>query len=252
MHSRCCLHRRPSGQVKRRISERLEAGGSTREQNALPVALPSQRMGPTQTGTGSICSSSSPVRAKCPRWLVPNCSSNPSRVVCLGVNITPGVVDQQVDPRVLGPQLACGGADGIQRGQVEGLDRDVRARGGVGDAVGGALALVEAGRPRAGPGPRRPGLGWRRLPCGWRSSGRPRRASTGEASRSARCGGAGRTIRRPGASRRSVTVAETGHHRVRRRRRGTAGWPPGRSRRKTRARGTARAMMTAPTRKAWV
>jgi len=109
-----------------------------------------------------------------------------------------------------------------------------------------------AGQPRARPGPRRPGLGRRRLPCGWRSSGRPRRASTGEASRSARCGGAGRTIRRPGASRRSVTVAETGHHRVRRRRRGTAGWPPGCSRRRTRARGTARAMMTAPTRKAWV
>ena len=80
-----------------------------------------------------------------------------------------------------------------------------------------------AGRPRARPGPRRAGRGWRRLPCGWRSSGRPRRASTGEASRSARCGGAGRTIRRPGASRPCVTVAETGHHRVRRRRRGTAG-----------------------------
>src|ERR1039457_3856735 len=31
-----------------------------------------------------------------------------------------------------------------------------------------------------------------------------------------------------------------------------AGWSPGRSRRKTRARGTARAMMTAPTRNAWV
>jgi hypothetical protein len=93
---------------------------------------------------------------------------------------------------------------------VPGIDvvRGVRPRG--------------AGRPRGRPGPRRPGLGWRRLPCGWRSSGRPRRAGRGEASRSARCGGAGRTIRRPGASRLSVTVAETGHHRVRRRR-GTAG-----------------------------
>lgn len=167
-----------------------------------------------------------------------------------------------------------------------------------------------AGRPRGGPGPRRPGLGYRAAGVylaglGGRVRGRP--------SRSARCGGAGRTIRRPGASRPSVTVAETGHHRVRRRRRGTAGvmaagsvtaspcaaaglatapvssaravtvaaaagavtagrvtaassgtaaaampapslagWPPGRSRRKTRARGTARAMMTAPARKAWV
>ena len=54
----------------------------------------------------------------------------------------PGVVDQQVDPRVPGPQFACGGADGIQRGQVEGLDHDVRAGGGAGDAGGGALALL--------------------------------------------------------------------------------------------------------------
>src|SRR4029450_5549739 len=100
-----------------------------------------------EPGTGSICSSSSPVRAKCPRWLVPNCSSNPSRVVCFGVNITPGVVDQQVDPGVLGPQFACGGADGIQRGQVEGLDHDVCARGGAGDAGGGALALLEITDP---------------------------------------------------------------------------------------------------------
>jgi len=55
----------------------------------------------------------------------------------------PGVVDQQVDPGVPGPQLVCGGADGIQRGQVEGLDHDVRARGGAGDAGGGALALLD-------------------------------------------------------------------------------------------------------------
>ena len=55
----------------------------------------------------------------------------------------PGVVDQQVDPRVPGPQLVCGGADGIQRGQVDGLDHDVRARGGAGDAGGGALALLD-------------------------------------------------------------------------------------------------------------
>ena len=45
-----------------------------------------------EPGTGSICSSSSPVRAKCPRWLVPNCSSNPSLVACLGVSITPALL----------------------------------------------------------------------------------------------------------------------------------------------------------------
>src|SRR5260370_219514 len=47
-----------------------------------------------------------------------------------------------VDPGVPGPQLARGGADGLQAGQVEGLDRDVRAGGGAGDAGGGGLALV--------------------------------------------------------------------------------------------------------------
>jgi hypothetical protein len=42
MHSRSRgLHRRPSAQVKRRRGERLEAGGSTCEQNALPFRLPS-------------------------------------------------------------------------------------------------------------------------------------------------------------------------------------------------------------------
>src|SRR5260370_755107 len=45
-----------------------------------------------EPGTGSICSSSSPVRAKGPRWLVPSCSSNPSTVACRGGNITPAVL----------------------------------------------------------------------------------------------------------------------------------------------------------------
>jgi len=51
----------------------------------------------------------------------------------------PGVVDQQVDRRVPGPQLGGGGADGIQAGQVEGLDRDVRP--GVVPAMRAAAAL---------------------------------------------------------------------------------------------------------------
>ncbi len=41
--------------------------------------------------TGSSASSSSPVNAKCPRWFVPNCSSNPSCVVRRGVYITPAL-----------------------------------------------------------------------------------------------------------------------------------------------------------------
>ncbi len=45
-----------------------------------------------EPGTASICSSSSPVRAKWPRWLVANCSSNPSPVVCFGGNITPALL----------------------------------------------------------------------------------------------------------------------------------------------------------------
>ena len=42
--------------------------------------------------TGSRLSSSSPVKAKWPRWLVPNCISNPSAVSCFGVHITPALL----------------------------------------------------------------------------------------------------------------------------------------------------------------
>ena len=42
--------------------------------------------------TGSRLSSSSPVSAKWPRWLVPNCSSKPSVVVCFGGYITPALL----------------------------------------------------------------------------------------------------------------------------------------------------------------
>lgn len=45
-----------------------------------------------EPGTGRIRSSSRPVRAKWPRWLVPNCSSKPSAVVCFGVYITPALL----------------------------------------------------------------------------------------------------------------------------------------------------------------
>src|SRR5260370_25547919 len=95
-----------------------------------------------EPGTGSICSSSSPVRAKGPRWLVPSCSSNPSRVACLGGSITPALLTSRSILGCLARSSPRGGADGIQRGQVEGLDRDVRAGGGAGDAGGGALALL--------------------------------------------------------------------------------------------------------------
>ena len=76
-----------------------------------------------EPATGSSRSSSRPVRAKWPRWLVPNCSSKPSLVVCFGVVHHAGVVDQQVDAVVLGREFVGGGADGLQRGQVELLQR---------------------------------------------------------------------------------------------------------------------------------
>ena len=43
-------------------------------------------------GTASIASSSRPVSAKWPRWLVPNCNSNPSAVVPRGGIITPALL----------------------------------------------------------------------------------------------------------------------------------------------------------------
>ena len=54
-----------------------------------------------------------------------------------------GVVDEQVDAVVIGPQLFRGGAHGLQRGQVEFLKLDVGAGSGLGDACRGLLALLE-------------------------------------------------------------------------------------------------------------
>src|SRR5258707_13077112 len=54
-----------------------------------------------EPGTGNICSSSSPVKAKGPRWLVPNCSSNPSRSGCaiatMVLELAPGDEDFSAD-----------------------------------------------------------------------------------------------------------------------------------------------------------
>jgi hypothetical protein len=44
---------------------------------------------------------------------------------------------------VSGAQLRRSGADGLQRGQVELLNREVGARRGLGDAGGRALALLD-------------------------------------------------------------------------------------------------------------
>ena len=96
-----------------------------------------------EPGAASTRSSSRPVSAKWPRWLVPNCNSKPSLVVDFGVIITPALLIKQVDGVVLGAQFIGGGADRLQRGQVEFLQRDAGAGAGRGDAVGGVLALVE-------------------------------------------------------------------------------------------------------------
>jgi hypothetical protein len=54
------------------------------------------------------------------------------------VNITPALL---ISKSILGCPARSSPA-AARGGQVEGLDRDVRARGGNGDAVGGALALA--------------------------------------------------------------------------------------------------------------
>ena len=53
------------------------------------------------------------------------------------------VVDQQIDRIVTRAKLVGGGPDGVERGQVELLDRHAGARGGPGDQVGRGLALLE-------------------------------------------------------------------------------------------------------------
>ena len=45
-----------------------------------------------EPSTGSNRSSRSPVKAKWPKWLVPNCISKPSLVVDLGVYMTPALL----------------------------------------------------------------------------------------------------------------------------------------------------------------
>ena len=94
-----------------------------------------------EPSTGSMLSSSCPVSAKWPRWLVPNCSSKPSLVVAARRDHHAGVVDQQIDARIGGAQLVGGGADRVQRGQVELLHRDVGAGTLGGDAAAASLPL---------------------------------------------------------------------------------------------------------------
>ncbi|COY15034.1 Uncharacterised protein [Mycobacterium tuberculosis] len=45
-----------------------------------------------EPATGSSRSINRPVNAKWPKWLVPNCISKPSAVVCRGVYITPALL----------------------------------------------------------------------------------------------------------------------------------------------------------------
>jgi hypothetical protein len=45
-----------------------------------------------ERATGSSRSSSRPVKAKWPKWFVPNCNSKPSLVVDLGVYMTPALL----------------------------------------------------------------------------------------------------------------------------------------------------------------
>src|SRR5216683_1923624 len=88
-----------------------------------------------EPGTGSICSSSSPVRAKCPRWLVPNCSSNPSRVVCLGVSITPALLTSK-------SILGCLARSSPAAARIE--SSEVRSRGWTMTFAPGAVPAMRA------------------------------------------------------------------------------------------------------------
>src|SRR5260370_119871 len=92
-----------------------------------------------EPGTGSICSSSSPVRAKGPRWLVPSCSSNPSPVVCLGVSITPALL---ISKSILG----CVARSSAAAARTE--SSEVRSRGWTMTFAPGAVPAMRATHPR--------------------------------------------------------------------------------------------------------
>ena len=72
--------------------------------------------------------SSRAVSAKCPRWLTPSCSSNPSAVRPSSTRHEAGVVHEQVEPVVLGREAVGEGGDRGQVGQVERPDVDQRGR----------------------------------------------------------------------------------------------------------------------------
>src|SRR5882762_2055802 len=88
-----------------------------------------------EPGTGSICSSSSPVRAKCPRWLVPSCSSNPSTVVCFGGNITPALLTSR-------SILGCRARSSAAAARTD--SKQVRSRGWTVTSAPGAAPAMRA------------------------------------------------------------------------------------------------------------
>ena len=76
-------------------------------------------------------------RAKWPRWLVPNCVSQPCAVTPCGLSMTPALFDQDVQRS---PPGRGEGVDAGQVGQVEAGDGDVLAAAGAGDVRGDAVA----------------------------------------------------------------------------------------------------------------
>src|SRR5712691_7090107 len=67
-------------------------------------------------------------RAKCPRWLMANCTSQPSGVCCSGCAITAGVVDQDVEGAL--PRGHKGGNGGtVGEFEADNLNPVVASRG---------------------------------------------------------------------------------------------------------------------------
>ena len=90
------------------------------------------------------------MRAKWPRWLVPNCSSKPSSVVASRRRHHAGVVDQQVDRAPLRQQRRSESLHRGQRSEIELEDSHFAS-----DAAGRgrALRLVADGHQHLGAGP---------------------------------------------------------------------------------------------------
>src|ERR1035437_9913050 len=106
-------------------------------------------------GRASRLSSSNPVRAKWPRWLVPNCISKPSAVSLRGMAITPALLTRMSRPSCSVEKSVANFPADARRGGGEPVEPHIGGGHRLADAFEGVAALgpVPAGENDMGAGP---------------------------------------------------------------------------------------------------